>query len=176
MEVSFISSVSESPSLASAEVGMGAAHLWVTAGQGGHQALKPRLIQAQKDTKPGKSSCGATRQEEPGNLSCPPPEVGDSPAQWPLELVLEAKPGQEECSLSQIQVHYWWSETIKKSARRGGCACDGNILCLQWSITCKFVSFFFFLLFRAALQPMEVPKLWVESELQLPAYSAATAT
>ena len=35
-----------------------------------------------------------------------------------------------------------------------------------------FLSFFFF--FRATLQPMEVPRLGVESELQLPAYTTAT--
>ena len=33
-----------------------------------------------------------------------------------------------------------------------------------------------FLLFRAALQHIEVPKLGVKSKLQLPAYTTATAT
>ena len=36
--------------------------------------------------------------------------------------------------------------------------------------------FLFVLLFRAALQRMEVPRLGVESELQLPASTTATAT
>ena len=35
---------------------------------------------------------------------------------------------------------------------------------------------FFFLLFRAAPRHMEVPRLVVKSELQLPAYTTATAT
>jgi len=38
-------------------------------------------------------------------------------------------------------------------------------------------AFFFFLAFQGAhLQHMEVPRLGVESELQLPAYTTATAT
>ena len=36
--------------------------------------------------------------------------------------------------------------------------------------------FIYLLLFRARLQLMEVPRLGVTSELQLPAYTAATAT
>ena len=39
-----------------------------------------------------------------------------------------------------------------------------------------FFFFFFVFFFRADLQPMEVPKLGVESELQLLAYTTATAT
>ena len=39
-----------------------------------------------------------------------------------------------------------------------------------------FLSFFFFLLFRAAPVAYEVPKLGVELEIQVPAYSRATAT
>ena len=39
----------------------------------------------------------------------------------------------------------------------------------------KVFSFLFFLLFRAALWHVEVPRLGVESELQLPAYTTATA-
>ena len=35
--------------------------------------------------------------------------------------------------------------------------------------------FFIFLLFRAALQRMEIPRLGVELDLKLPAYAIATA-
>ena len=38
-----------------------------------------------------------------------------------------------------------------------------------------FVCLFVFLLFRATLWHMEVPRLGVESELQLPTYTTATA-
>ena len=40
----------------------------------------------------------------------------------------------------------------------------------------KHAFFFFFWLFRDALWHMEVPTLGVESELQLPSYTTATAT
>jgi len=40
----------------------------------------------------------------------------------------------------------------------------------------SFYFFFIFLLFRATLQHMDIPKLGVEMELQLPAYTTATAT
>ena len=40
----------------------------------------------------------------------------------------------------------------------------------------RFQHFFFFCLFRGHLWHMEVPRLGVESELQLPAYATATAT
>ena len=40
----------------------------------------------------------------------------------------------------------------------------------------KWILFFFILLFRATLRHMEVPRLGVESEPFLPAYTTATAT
>ena len=42
--------------------------------------------------------------------------------------------------------------------------------------SCTTLNFFFFLLSRAPLTNMEIPKLRVQSELQLPAYTRATAT
>ena len=50
---------------------------------------------------------------------------------------------------------------------------------LVWSLLpgfCFFFFFFFFFLLWPHLQHMEVPRLGVESELQLPAYATATAT
>ena len=54
------------------------------------------------------------------------------------------------------------------------------IICISSSVRCLFMSFahFFFLFFSlgSCLPHMEVPRLGVELELQLPAYATATAT
>jgi len=57
--------------------------------------------------------------------------------------------------------------------------CPHWIKCMLILSTCLFLSVtvnFFFFLFRVTLWPVEVPKLGVESELQLPADTTATAT
>ena len=53
--------------------------------------------------------------------------------------------------------------------------CSDNTRCATRELP-FFFFFFFFCLYRASPQHMEVPRLGVESELQLPAYTAATAT
>ena len=51
-----------------------------------------------------------------------------------------------------------------------------NLRNAQWKNLQKFFFFFFFLVFLGPhLQHMEVPRLGVEVELQLPAYATATA-
>lgn len=49
---------------------------------------------------------------------------------------------------------------------------------IQWDLGFIFflLSFFFFFFLGPHLQHMEVPRLWVDSELQLPATATATAT
>ena len=62
------------------------------------------------------------------------------------------------------------SACMKKAPSRG-------LLSGIYLVASKQTKFFFFLLFFLGphLPHMEVPRLWVESELQLPAYAAATA-
>ena len=97
-----------------------------------------------------------------------------------------SKKGEKSAQRYETQGLQFFTLRNQKISKAQNLQGPGTVLPCSWQAQSDFLlflsfflSFFFFLLFRAtptAPQHMEVPRLGADSELQLPAYATATAT